>query len=199
MPTCITQGDLVSFCWDFTLSIPVFETRVGTCQQRVSLLYQSFDKLKCLNELLEALCCISVDIDAVAGWLGSYGGEDSTSDISRGLFAGTVGVRRLLKLFAKYDIKTTWYIPGHSLETFPEECAMIRDAGHEIGLHGYSHENPAAMSIEQQHAILDKTYKMLTEFCGKPPRGSVAPWWEASKEGAELMLKYGIEYGRTND
>jgi hypothetical protein len=25
-----------------------------------------------------------VDIDAVAGWLGSYGGEDSTSDISRG-------------------------------------------------------------------------------------------------------------------
>lgn len=33
----------------------------------------------------EALCCISVDIDAVAGWLGSYGGEDSTSDISRGL------------------------------------------------------------------------------------------------------------------
>lgn len=25
-----------------------------------------------------------VDVDAVAGWLGSYGGEDSTNDISRG-------------------------------------------------------------------------------------------------------------------
>ena len=49
-----------------------------------------------------------------------------------GLYAGTIGVRRLLKLFAKYNIKTTWYIPGHSLETFPEECAMIRDAGHEM-------------------------------------------------------------------
>ncbi|KAK1052102.1 hypothetical protein LTR12_016817 [Friedmanniomyces endolithicus] len=79
-----------------------------------------------------ALCCISVDIDAVAGWLGSYGGEDSTSDISRGLFAGTIGVRRLLKMFDKYKIKTTWFIPGHSLETFPEECRMIVDAGHEI-------------------------------------------------------------------
>jgi hypothetical protein len=146
--------------------------------------------------ILGALCCISVDIDAVAGWLGSYGGEDSTSDISRGMFAGTIGVRRLLRLFAKYNIKTTWYIPGHSLETFPEECEMIRDAGHEIGLHGYSHENPTQMTLEQQHAILDKTYKQLTEFCGKPPRGSVAPWWEASQEGAELMLKYGIEYGK---
>lgn len=51
------------------------------------------------------------------------------------------------------------------------------------------------MNLEQQHAILDKTYKQLTEFCGKPPRGSVAPWWESSKEGAELMLKYGVEYG----
>jgi hypothetical protein len=175
----------------------------------------------------EVQCCISVDIDAVAGWLGSYGGEDSTSDISRGtstsmahqsqhgeslssnvdwltitqgLFAGTIGVRRLLKMFERYNIKTTWFIPGHSLETFPEECRMIADAGHEIGLHGYSHENPIAMTLEQQTAIMDKVwgairrdepslpamsltplptqcYNLITEFQhGKPPRGIVAPW-----------------------
>jgi peptidoglycan/xylan/chitin deacetylase (PgdA/CDA1 family) len=62
--------------------------------------------------------------------LGSYGGEDSPGDISRvifpiiyrslrteslwlkGMFAGEVGVPRLLKLFAKYGIKTTWFVPG---------------------------------------------------------------------------------------
>ncbi|RKU49462.1 hypothetical protein DL546_007720 [Coniochaeta pulveracea] len=140
------------------------------------------------------LISYGVDVDAVAGWLGSYGGEDSANDISRGMFAGTVGVQRMLKLFAKYDIKTTWFVPGHSLETFPEEMKAVRDAGHEIGLHGYSHENPTDMSIEQQRDVLDKTYKMLTEFTGKPPRGSVAPWWETSREGAQLLLDYGIEY-----
>lgn len=157
------------------------------------------------------LISYGIDVDAVCGWLGSYGGEDSTSDISRGLFAGTVGTQRLLKLFKKYDIKTTWFIPGHSLETFPEDMAAVRDAGHEIGLHGYSHENPVDMSLEQQRDVLDKTYRMLTEFAGKPPRGSVAPWyalpyhmtlpqakscyrWETSREGAELLLSYGIEY-----
>lgn len=31
------------------------------------------------------LVTYGVDVDAVAGWLGSYGGEDSTSDISRGM------------------------------------------------------------------------------------------------------------------
>ncbi|EDU50623.1 Polysaccharide deacetylase family protein [Pyrenophora tritici-repentis] len=143
----------------------------------------------------KVLVSYGVDIDAVAGWLGSYGGEDSTSDISRGLWAGTVGTQRLLKLFDKYNIKATWFIPGHSLDTFPEDCAAVRDAGHEIGLHGYSHENPADMTFEQQRDVLDKTYKQLTAFCnGKPPRGSVAPWWETSKEGTELLLSYGIEY-----
>ncbi|THV94827.1 glycoside hydrolase/deacetylase, partial [Aureobasidium pullulans] len=140
------------------------------------------------------LCSYGVDIDAVSGWLGSYGGQDSPNDISRGLFAGTHGTRRMLKLFDKYNIKATWFIPGHTLETFPEACAMVRDAGHEIGLHGYSHENPTDMTMEQQRDVLEKTHKMLTDFCGKPPRGSVAPWWETSKEGADLLLSHGIEY-----
>jgi len=37
------------------------------------------------NGKKRVLCGYGVDIDAVAGWLGSYGGEDSTSDTSRGI------------------------------------------------------------------------------------------------------------------
>jgi hypothetical protein len=46
----------------------------------------------------EINCPFGVEIDAVAGWLGSYSGEDSPDDISRGMFAGEVGTPRLLKL-----------------------------------------------------------------------------------------------------
>ncbi|KAK1926858.1 hypothetical protein DB88DRAFT_475852 [Papiliotrema laurentii] len=140
------------------------------------------------------LCSFGVDVDAVSGWLGSYQGQDSPGDISRGMFAGEVGTMRLLKLFKKFNMKTTWFIPGHSLDTFPEQMAAVRDAGHEIGLHGYSHENPTAMNPEQQRYILEHTFKQLTEFCGKPPVGSVAPWWEVSKEGTEMLLDKGIIY-----
>ena len=89
----------------------------------------------------EILCAFGIDVDAVAGWLGSYGGENSPCDISRGLFAGEVGVPRLVKLFDRLGIRTSWFIPGHSIETFPEQCKLVVDAGHEIGMHGYSHEN----------------------------------------------------------
>ena len=112
-----------------------------------------------------------------------------------GMFAGIVGVQRLLRMFNKYNIKTTWFIPGHSLETFPEQSAAVRDAGHEIGLHGYSHENPANMAPQQARNVLDKTYKMLTDFCGgTPARGYVAPWWEVNQEMVGLLLSYGMKY-----
>jgi peptidoglycan/xylan/chitin deacetylase (PgdA/CDA1 family) len=142
----------------------------------------------------EILCGFGIDVDAVAGWLGSYGGEDSPDDISRGLFAGEVGSLRLLKLFARLGIKTSWFIPGHSIETFPEQMKAVAAAGHEIGIHGYSHENPIAMTPEQEEAVLDKCIDLVTKLQGKRPTGYVAPWWEFSNVSNELLLKKGIKY-----
>lgn len=140
------------------------------------------------------LCGFGVDVDAVAGWLGSYGGEDSPDDISRGMFAGEVGSLRLLKLFERFGIKTTWFIPGHSIETFPQQMKAVAQAGHEIGIHGYSHENPIAMTPEQEEAVLDKCIDLVTKLQGKRPTGYVAPWWEFSAVSNELLIKKGIKY-----
>jgi len=142
----------------------------------------------------EILCAFGVDVDAVAGWLGSYGGEDSPDDISRGMFAGEVGMPRLVNLFKRLGVKTTWFIPGHSIETFPEQTAMVVEAGHEIGIHGYTHENPISMTQEQEEAVLDKCIDLVTKVSGRRPTGYVAPWWEFSTVTNELLLKRGIKY-----
>lgn len=52
------------------------------------------------------------------------------------------------------------------------------------------------MTEQQQRDILNHTFDQLTEFCGKPPIGSVAPWWEVSKETTEMLLEKGILYGK---
>jgi peptidoglycan/xylan/chitin deacetylase (PgdA/CDA1 family) len=142
----------------------------------------------------EILVAYGVDVDAVAGWLGSYGGEDSPDDISRGLFAGEVGAPRLLDLFDKYQLKTTWFIPGHSIETFPEQMKEVVKRGHEVGAHGYSHENPIAMTPQQEEEVLLKSIKLIEELSGKKPTGYVAPWWEFSNVTNELLHKHGIKY-----
>ncbi|HVC04367.1 MAG TPA: polysaccharide deacetylase [Candidatus Acidoferrales bacterium] len=135
-----------------------------------------------------------VDVDAVAGWLGSYGGDDSPSDIQRGMFSGEVGTPRLLKLFDRYKIQTSWFVPGHSIDTFPAQMKMVADAGHEIGAHGYSHENPISMTARQEEDVLLRSIERITELTSRPPRGYVAPWWEMSNVTADLLLKHGFRY-----
>jgi peptidoglycan/xylan/chitin deacetylase (PgdA/CDA1 family) len=142
---------------------------------------------------------LGVDVDAVAGWLGSYGGEDSPNDIQRGVFAGQVGSPRLLNLFRRYDVPTTWFIPGHSLETFPDQMRAVADAGHEIGAHGYCHENPVAMTVGQERDVLEKSIELIDKLCGRPPRGYVAPWWEMSEHTAALLLELGFSYDHSQN
>jgi peptidoglycan-N-acetylglucosamine deacetylase len=143
------------------------------------------------------MCGFEVAFDAVAGWLGSYGGQDSPADIQRGVFAGEVGVPRLLDLFDKKRIVASWFVPGHSIETFPNQVKAIVDAGHEIGAHGYSHENPVAMSREQERAVLDKSVTLIEQVSGRRPRGYVAPWWEMSESTIDLLLEYGFTYDKS--
>ena len=74
-----------------------------------------------------------IDVDAVSGWINTQAGQAAdVTNISRGVFGATVGVDRLLKLFDKYNIKATWFVPGHSIESFPNQMAKVRDAGHEM-------------------------------------------------------------------
>ncbi len=137
---------------------------------------------------------VGTHVDAVAGWLGSYGGQDSPNDIQRGVFAGEVGVPRLLDLFTSRQMPVTWFLPGHSIETFPAQMEAIVAAGHEVAIHGYSHENPVAMSPQQERDVLEHTIELATKLAGKRPIGYVAPWWEMSMHTAQLLIDAGFSY-----
>ncbi|HWD51621.1 MAG TPA: polysaccharide deacetylase [Acidimicrobiales bacterium] len=142
---------------------------------------------------------VGVDVDAVSGWLGSYGGADSPSDIQRGMFAGEVGVPRLVELLRRLDIVASWFVPGHSLETFPDQIAAVAAAGHEIGAHGYSHENPVALNASQERAVLERSVSLIERVWGRPPAGYVAPWWEMSARTAALLAEFGFSYDHSQN
>lgn len=136
-----------------------------------------------------------VDIDAVSGWLNTTdGSEANPTNISRGIFGATTGLSRLLALFARHNITATFFVPGHTLESFPNELAKVRDAGHELGLHGYTHEFPSQMSVEQQWDVLEKSIQVLTKFTGSKPKGYTAPAWSTTKETIPMLEKAGILY-----
>ena len=93
------------------------------------------------------IVCLTFDFDAISGFIAR--GQTSPSWISRGEYGPRVGAPRLLALLGKFGIKSTWFIPGHTIETFPQACEKVLAAGHENAHHGWTHRPPASLTREQ--------------------------------------------------
>ncbi|KAK5702158.1 hypothetical protein LTR17_022585 [Elasticomyces elasticus] len=137
-----------------------------------------------------------VDVDAVANWINTTdGAPQNPTNVSRGVYGATVGIDRLLKLWDKYNIIATFFTPAHSIESFPKQLAKVREAGHELALHGYTHEFVSQLSASQQQDVLTRSIDVLTKFCGgKRPIGYTAPAWSTSKELIPQLAAEGILY-----
>ncbi len=141
---------------------------------------------------------LSIDFDAVSGFLGTGASPtNNMADYSSGYFAGQVGVPRLLKLFAKHGISknVTWFIPGHSMETFPVQTKMIVDSGAEIACHGYAHEGGAQMTETQEREVIEKCVELATKLTGTKPRGWRAPLYQIREHTVKVLEELGFLYG----
>lgn len=135
---------------------------------------------------------LTFDFDAYSTWIHSHGAT-SPSMLSRGEFCA-VGVRRILPLLERYGIKATFFIPGHTALAFPGHVRAIRDDGHEIGHHGYVHENPVLLSPEAERAVLLKGLEALDEVAGVRPTGYRSPAWDNSPNTVPLLIEHGFAY-----
>lgn len=138
-----------------------------------------------------SIVTIGFDFDAMSGFISR--GMTSPTPISRGEF-GPMAVPRILALLAKYKISSTWFIPGHTLETYPDQCRAVFDAGHEIGHHGWTHVPPNDLTREQEEEGLVRANAQIKKLSGQFARGYRSPSWDLSPHSVELLLKHGFMY-----
>ena len=67
---------------------------------------------------------VTIDHDAISD---SVRRSDPPVKFSHGEFGPRVGAPRILALLEKRSIASTWFVPGHTLETFPESTAAIAE------------------------------------------------------------------------
>jgi peptidoglycan/xylan/chitin deacetylase (PgdA/CDA1 family) len=137
------------------------------------------------------IVCLSFDFDAVSGWISR--GLTTPSPMSRGEF-GLVGARRILVLLKKYGIKSTWFIPGHTIESFPVRAAEVVGAGHEVAHHGWTHVPPAKMQEDEEEEGLLRGIEAIKKLSGRAPRGYRSPSWDLSPRTIDLLIKHGFVY-----
>jgi peptidoglycan/xylan/chitin deacetylase (PgdA/CDA1 family) len=136
--------------------------------------------------------CLSFDFDAISLWLYRHDRPASPSAISRGEF-GRIGAERLLDLLERRGIPATWFIPGHTIETYPATAERIA-ASHEVGHHGYLHEHPARLSRDDERAVLHRGMDLIRGLTGAPPAGYRSPAWDLSPHSVDLLLEAGFRY-----
>ncbi len=71
---------------------------------------------------------------------------------------------------------------------------MIVDAGHEIGAHGYSHENPIAMTPKQEEDVLAHCVELIEKVSGRAPRVRRPVVGDVPRSPPSLLKKYGFTY-----
>jgi peptidoglycan/xylan/chitin deacetylase (PgdA/CDA1 family) len=137
------------------------------------------------------IVCLTFDFDTQSGFIAR--GLTTPTMLSRGEF-GLIGARRILDLLRSHGIPSTWFIPGHTIETYPERCREVREAGHEIGHHGWTHVPPANLSREEEEAGLVRANEAIRQLTGQHARGYRSPSWDLSDHTVDLLLAHGFLY-----
>src|SRR6266850_2243657 len=114
--------------------------------------------------------------------------------LSQGAYGWKTGVPRILDLLRRYDIRSTFFVPGLIVEQRPQVIESIVAAGHEIAHHSYSHAWIVNLTHDQEREEMEKGFAAIRRATGKVPRGYRAPASEISDITLDLMKSYDFGY-----
>ena len=136
--------------------------------------------------------CLSFDVDNELLWRRT----PLPVPLSQGEYGAITGLPRVLDLLDRHAIPASFYIPAMSAALHPQ---MIREIlqrkRHEIGVHGWMHENlPAIGDAAKEEQLLRQSIEYLTKATGKRPVGFRAPSWAFSQSTLDQIRKAGFLY-----
>ncbi len=141
-------------------------------------------------------CAITFDMDADS-LIHVARPEDSHNrlyPISMGRYGPTVGIPRILETYRRLGLKQSFFIPGWCLDTYPDAVEQILKGGHEIGHHGWIHEDPIATLGSAQEEAFEKAMEAHLSHTGSKPKGYRAPVYNVTDQVIDLLIKHDFHY-----
>jgi peptidoglycan/xylan/chitin deacetylase (PgdA/CDA1 family) len=142
----------------------------------------------------DARCAValSFDCDHECYELGS--GRNAIGRLAWGEFGRRVGVPRILGVLKKYDVPATFFLPAVCALIDPTESRRIVDAGHEIGVHGWIHENNSKLDAATERDLIVRARDVIEAQTGETPVGFRSANWDLSWNTVEIIADLGFEY-----
>ncbi len=106
---------------------------------------------------------------------------------------GAEYTEELLDLFAKHNIRVTFFFAGYWLEKYPQLVKQIAAHGHEIGNHTYTHPHCNSISREELIKELNDTSRLIQELTGKKPELFRPPFGEYNNKVIQIVRNNGYQ------
>lgn len=111
-----------------------------------------------------------------------------------GRYGPNAAIPRILDTYRKLGLKQSFFIPGWVMERYPETVDAILADGHEIGHHGYLHEDPAEQSDDEQTYWFERALEVHRSMTGRTPRGYRAPVYNVTPKVIDLLTEHDFRY-----
>ena len=142
-----------------------------------------------------AAAAFTFDVDAESAVLWNNEAVGARMSVmSHQAYGPLVGIPRILELLERHQIASTFFVPGHTADRYPQAIRSIVAAGHEIAHHGYLHEQPTQLTLEQEIDVIDRGLAALADIAGVTPAGYRAPMWDLSWRTPALLAERGFLY-----
>jgi len=140
-------------------------------------------------------CAISFDMDAdsLIHIAHPKDNHERLYPISMGRYGPTVAIPRILETYRRLGLKQSFFIPGWCIETYPQTIEAILKDGHEIGHHGWIHEDPIETRGQQRESF-EKALAAHQRICGLKPKGYRAPVYNITQEVVDLLIEHDFDY-----
>ncbi|MEM7191096.1 MAG: polysaccharide deacetylase [Pseudomonadota bacterium] len=141
-------------------------------------------------------CAITFDMDAdsLIQIARPADGYDRLYPISMGRYGPTVAVPRILETYRRLGLKQSFFIPGWCMEQYPAAVEAILQGGHEIGHHGWIHEDPVTTKGPPQREAFEKALDAHKHLTGQSPQGYRAPVYNVTQQVIGLLVQHGFRY-----
>jgi peptidoglycan-N-acetylglucosamine deacetylase len=114
--------------------------------------------------------------------------------LADGAYAPRRGVPRILDLLDRYAIPATFFVEGWSAEKYAALARDVVDRGHEVGAHGWMHEQWDALERATEEELIKRTTHAIEKAIGSVPHGWRSPGGLITPNTLEILLDTGYRY-----
>jgi peptidoglycan/xylan/chitin deacetylase (PgdA/CDA1 family) len=141
-----------------------------------------------------ARCAVALSFDCDHETFEMGAGGEAVGRLAWGEFGRRVGVPRILALLERHGVPASFFCPAVAALIGPEESARIAAAGHEIGIHGWIHENTSLLDEATERELMLRARDTLARLSGRDPVGHRAAQWDTSRHTVALVKELGLLY-----